>query len=514
MQRARTGSRARARCTPDKTCRQHTSRVVLVLAALTLVQQLLLSWLTTQRILALPGLAFVPTGDHATTCTVHNASLLRRGLPGERSTSHFSTLPRFKQACSSKEDSRLNCTLCMPGWRGMSCDKRTYVTPCSLHHCLDWSRCPLGTPLTVHVYDKPPGCTASWLDSKTTAEYRNLIDTLRASARHVADPSHACLLVPWVDTLCNGNRCTDTWTEAPKLDVLAHALEQLVHWRGTGANHLIFDMSSSHAPVLPVGRGIYLATAFWGAGDSYRHGHDQPLPLWNQRWNSETNVRLAEQARQRRVHDTEPLLLTFKGQRMHFCTDEHCAPADLAAAITSGSLRKREAYEREWVRSQLRQLNNGHDIIMITHCVRELENIQSCDKQCQAGCVEDKQQYDTADFVELLINSTFALVAPGITPNSYRLAEALSYGAIPVIVSDFLMLPYRRLFDWPSFSIRVSESELLNLPKLLRSLPRNVVRSMQASAIEAYERCFRTPGAIALCAIADLEVQLGLLTTA
>jgi hypothetical protein len=296
--------------------------------------------------------------------------------------------------------------------------------------------------------------------------------------------------------------------------VLAHALEQLAHWRGTGANHLVFDMSSSHAPVLPVGRGIYMATAFWGAGDSFRHGHDQPLPLWNPRWSSEADVLLAERVRERRVHDTPPLLLAFKGQRMHFCTNEHCAPADLAAAIKSGSLRKREAYEREWVRNQLRQLHNGRDIIMITHCVRELEDVRSCDAQCQAACAEDKQQYDTADFVELLINSTFALIAPGITPNSYRLAEALSYGVIPVIASDFLVLPYRRLLDWPSFSIRVSESELLTLPKLLRSVPSDVVRSMQTRAIEAFERCFRTPGAIALCAIADLEAQLGVLATA
>ncbi len=447
----------------------------------------------------------------AASCALLNASLLRRGLPGERSTPHFSVLPRFEHACRGAYDARLNCTLCLPGWRGVGCDKRARSSPCSLHQCLDWSRCPLGAPLSVHVYDTPAGCTASWLDSKTTAEYRNLVATLRSSERHVAVATDACLLVPWIDTLCNGNRCTDTWTEAPKLDVLARMLEQLPQWRESGANHLVFDMSSSHAPTLPVGRGIYMVTGAWAAGASFRHGHDQALPLWNPRWRNEQHVLRARRVREQRAHDTPPLLLTFKGQRMHFCMSELCAPSDIAQAILAGSLRKRDAYEREWVRNKLRLLDNGRDVVMITHCVRELADVHACDEQCQAACARDRRQYESVDFDELLINSTFALVVPGITPNSYRLAEALSYGVIPVIASDFLMLPFRRLLDWPAFSLRVSESELLALPKLLRSLPPDVVRSMQGRASEAYERCFRTPGAIALCAIADLEAQLGIL---
>ena len=479
---------------------------LLVLAALTLFRQLLLV-LHTQRTNS-SGAASQPQPSAWSSCAFLTASQLRRGIPGERGSPHFTTLSRFEHTCSSAGDARLNCTLCLPGWRGSQCDKAARVTPCSLFSCLDWSRCPPGAPLTVHVYDTPASCTASWIDSKTSAEYRSVTAALRASNRHVASARDACLLVPWFDTLCNGNRCADTWTEAPKLDVLSRTLEQLPQWRKTGANHLVFDMSSSHAPTLPIGRGIYLATSFWAAGKSFRHGHDQALPLWNQRWADERQAQRAQRVRSARQHSAPPLLLSFKGQRMHFCTSELCAPDDIAEAALAGRMRGKDAYTTDWVRNQLRKLHDGHDIVIATRCVRELEDAQHCDAHCQAECAADMQLYDAVDYDQLLINSSFALVVPGITPNSYRLVEALSYGVVPVIASDFMVLPYKKLLNWRAFSLQIGESELLRLPEVLRSLSQATVRNMQQSAIAAYERCFKTPGAIALCAVAELELQM------
>jgi hypothetical protein len=54
----------------------------------------------------------------------------------------------------------------------------------------------------------------------------------------------------------------------------------------------------------------------------------------------------------------------------------------------------------------------------------------------------------------------------------------------------------------------VSESQLLALPQLLRDLPRERVARLQASAVLAYERCFATPGKIALCAVDELEARM------
>jgi hypothetical protein len=355
----------------------------------------------------------------------------------------------------------------------------------------------------VHVHATPKSKEAAWIDSKTSAEYRDVVSELRKSDRHVPYPLGACLLVPWFDTLCIGNRCTDTWTDAPKTDALGAALRKLPGWRD-GANHLVFDMSSAYAPTLPINRGVYAATSFWAAGKSFRHGFDQPLPLWNQKWRTENT----ERDRAARRQSDRPLLLSFKGQRMFWCGSVLCAPDDLKRAVHSGQLRAIASYEHGWVRNQVVDLHNGRDVIIATKCAREMEDPVHCNDDCRVQCAADRRLYDTLDFAQLLRNSTFGLVLPGITPMSYRLAETLSYGAVPVIASDFMLLPFSKLLDWRSFSIRVSESQLLALPQLLRDLPRERVARLQASAVLAYERCFATPGKIALCAVDELEARM------
>ncbi len=111
--------------------------------------------------------------------------------------------------CDSAEDVRANCTRCAPGWRGLLCNERVAVAPCTLHHCLDFSRCRRGAPLTLHVYAPPRTALAAYVTAHGSAVWQQLVSGLRQSRRHVADPAEACLLVPWFDTLCTSNDCTN-----------------------------------------------------------------------------------------------------------------------------------------------------------------------------------------------------------------------------------------------------------------------------------------------------------------
>ena len=413
--------------------------------------------------------------------------------------SHFTTHPRANYTCADAGDSRLNCTRCIPGWLGPKCADRVHAVPCTLQRCLVWTRCPRGKRLTVHVTTPPvDDATAAWMDSKTTAEYRDILHALRASPRHVSSADDACIRIPWVDTLCNGNRCTDTWTDAPKVEALAAALAAQPGWDG-GANFLLFDMSSAYQPSLPIGRGIYAASSFWAAGASFRHGHDIALPLWDQRW------RNAEGRDTRVPAEKRPLLLSFKGQRMFWCNSSMCSPPDLADAVRAGSLRPAVSYQHGWVRNLARSLHNGRDVTILTRCSRELEAVNLCNKDCAERCAEDGREYGRHDYFSLLSNSSFGLVLPGITPMSYRLAETMAAGAVPVIVSDFMVLPFTSHLNWTSLALRVPEALLLRVPDMLRALDASTVSNMRAAVAVAYSRCFATPGAIALCALEELE---------
>ena len=58
-----------------------------------------------------------------------------------------------------------------------------------------------------------------------------------------------------------------------------------------------------------------------------------------------------------------------------------------------------------------------------------------------------------ARYVELMERSVFALVPRGDALYSYRLTEALSFGCIPVVLSDGLVLPFDRTIDWSKVAV-------------------------------------------------------------
>ena len=61
---------------------------------------------------------------------------------------------------------------------------------------------------------------------------------------------------------------------------------------------------------------------------------------------------------------------------------------------------------------------------------------------------------------DLLTHTRFALIPRGHGLFSYRLTEALSAGAIPVILADGLVLPFDELINWNAISIRIPEDRV------------------------------------------------------
>ncbi|CAM9928400.1 unnamed protein product, partial [Hapterophycus canaliculatus] len=61
---------------------------------------------------------------------------------------------------------------------------------------------------------------------------------------------------------------------------------------------------------------------------------------------------------------------------------------------------------------------------------------------------------------EDLMNTTFGLVAAGRSPATYRLAEVMSAGAIPVFVARDIVKPFPERVDWSSFSFSFPPEEV------------------------------------------------------
>ena len=217
--------------------------------------------------------------------------------------------------------------------------------------------------------------------------------------------------------------------------------------------------------------------------DHYRSGFDVPFPLLPN--GVATRVAPAElQAAQGRRH----LLLSFKGD---------CSGPS---------------------RSALKALHNGKEVVI--------------------ACSESEHAVHY-DYKTLMLSSVFAAAPAGRGLHSYRLAEAMFLGAIPVIMDDKvgvepssrlrlrvvlahapfgdpfrfdphrvvlpvapqLVLPFCSVLDWRAFSVRISSRDIPRLPELLRQISPAQVASMQRRLAEVKKRYFLSPFTTALSLI-------------
>ena len=68
---------------------------------------------------------------------------------------------------------------------------------------------------------------------------------------------------------------------------------------------------------------------------------------------------------------------------------------------------------------------------------------------------------------DLLHNALFGFVPAGDGWHSYRLAETMAMGVVPVIISDDLALPFEDILNWDEFSIRVPLAETSQIPDII-----------------------------------------------
>ena len=89
-----------------------------------------------------------------------------------------------------------------------------------------------------------------------------------------------------------------------------------------------------------------------------------------------------------------------------------------------------------------------------------------------------------------LRSSTFCLAPRGDTGSSRRIYDAILGGCVPVIVADDVHLAFSTELDWPSFSLRVAESDAEHLVPYLRSIPASRVRQLR-KGLRAVRDSFR-----------------------
>lgn len=133
------------------------------------------------------------------------------------------------------------------------------------------------------------------------------------------------------------------------------------------------------------------------------------------------------------------------------------------------------------VRAHLARIADGESIV-----------VKLVEKDRHWGRLDATRGEIDRDYANLLADSIFAFVPRGDALFSYRLAEVMSFGCIPVILSDGWVLPFDRTLSWSEMSLTVDSGAVGELPRLLGSLGGEEIRTRQARVADAYRNHFTT----------------------
>lgn len=94
----------------------------------------------------------------------------------------------------------------------------------------------------------------------------------------------------------------------------------------------------------------------------------------------------------------------------------------------------------------------------------------------------------TEQYLQTMLKSTFCLCIRGDTKSSRRFFTSIAVGCIPVIIGDWIELPFQSFIDYRKFTIKFPESiihDQVGLLEYLLLLPPTTVSNMKESVLEA-----------------------------
>lgn len=70
--------------------------------------------------------------------------------------------------------------------------------------------------------------------------------------------------------------------------------------------------------------------------------------------------------------------------------------------------------------------------------------------------------------------SRYCLHIKGYEVNTARVSDAIHYGCVPVLISNYYDLPFANILDWSKFSIVISQGDIAILKSILSSIPKQM----------------------------------------
>ncbi|CAN4106344.1 unnamed protein product [Withania somnifera] len=90
-------------------------------------------------------------------------------------------------------------------------------------------------------------------------------------------------------------------------------------------------------------------------------------------------------------------------------------------------------------------------------------------------------------YAKELLDSKFCLHVKGYEVNTARIADALFYGCVPVIIANHYDLPFADILDWKLFSVIVTTLDIPLLKKILQCITQQEYLVLQSNVLKVRE---------------------------
>ena len=373
---------------------------------------------------------------------------------------------------------------------------------CRMYSCFDYSRCSVLSGFSVYFYD-PFQFTVSEPIEKFIK--MSVISTFAVNPHVTKDASKACLFIVLVGQLETG----DTGVK-----LLSDFLKKLPHWNGDGRNHVILNVMRDYNSRdllgdVDTGRAMVVQSSY--IESKFRREFDIVIPPSMGQAKGDIWEELSTISPIRRKY-----FLSFWGQYKGIISQNSAKIEGLEDGNINGEkpnhltesllLSKVESF----VVSSLKDIRSVDE--------NEIFVQFSCDSVGPGAingewsiCGTDLQRRD------LLVQSTFSLIlAPSnmsyvsTTVFQLRLYESLKHGAIPVILGDYVQLPFSDVLDWKKAAIILPKARASEFYFILRTYTDTSIAELKQKGRFYFETYFGTTFSIINTVLAILRTRLSI----
>ena len=329
---------------------------------------------------------------------------------------------------------------------------------CKLSSCFNFQKCPLGHDFTAHIY-KPYSSAAK--------EVYDILKSMPYSV-DVHEPT-ACVYVVVIDKS----------QSSPK--ELEKFLHNLKFWQGDGHNHILINFAEMNLKNIDTGRAILAQTTFTQHAP-YRRKFDLVLPPFA----SLLKHGAAWENSAPQLPANRKYLVTFEGNHRSSKNDP------FSSFISVRDLKELSL--------------EAKDVFIQTSCEVDEEFDHHKDWQL---CRSHKSRAD------VLKISTFALVfqpeySDDQTITMIRFIEALQHGAIPVLISDNILLPFDDIIDWNQAAIILQTAQFPQVHFILRTILVNDLLDIRRQGRFLWETYLSSAESVLKSAMATIQTGLSL----